>query len=143
MSETFELHPRLARDCFMLGSFPLCRLLLMNERRYPWFILVPRRMGLTEIHQLPEEDQVQWLRESGALSKALVELFAADKLNVAAIGNLVPQLHVHHVVRYQNDPAWPGTVWGRFEPLPYAGAAVAEIRRKLAGADLPGFSPSE
>jgi diadenosine tetraphosphate (Ap4A) HIT family hydrolase len=143
MSEAFEPHPRLARDCITLGNFPLCRLLLMNERRYPWFILVPRRAGIAEIHQLPEEDQVQWLRESSALSKALAALFAADKLNIAAIGNLVSQLHVHHVVRYRNDPAWPGTVWGRFEPLPYADTEVAEIRRKLREAGLPDFSPSE
>lgn len=143
MSESFELHPRLAQDCIALGSFPLCRLLLMNERRYPWFILVPQLAGISEIYRLSEEDQRQLLRESSALSKVLAELFAADKLNVAAIGNLVPQLHVHHVVRYRDDPAWPAPVWGRFEPLPYGAAEIAEIRRKLAGAALPEFSTSE
>jgi diadenosine tetraphosphate (Ap4A) HIT family hydrolase len=142
-SAKFELHPRLARDCITLGHFPLCRLLLMNESRYPWFILVPQRTGISEIYHLSEEDQRQLLRESGALSMALAELFAADKLNVAAIGNLVPQLHIHHVVRYRDDPAWPATVWGRFEPLPYDEAAMAGIRAKLRGAGLPDFSPAE
>lgn len=143
MSDSFELHPRLAQDCITLGRFPLCRLLLMNERRYPWFILVPQRAGIAEIYRLSDPDQMQLLRESSALSKALAELFAADKLNVAAIGNLVPQLHVHHVVRYRTDPAWPAPVWGRFEPLPYAAVEVDDIRGRLAGAGLPDFSPSQ
>jgi diadenosine tetraphosphate (Ap4A) HIT family hydrolase len=142
-SGEFELHPRLALDGIVLGDFPLCRLLLMNERRYPWFILVPRRPGASEIYRLPEADQMQLLRESSALAKALAELFAPDKLNVAAIGNLVPQLHVHHVVRYRTDPAWPAPVWGRFEPLPYAEAEVAAIREKLRGAGLPDYFPAE
>jgi diadenosine tetraphosphate (Ap4A) HIT family hydrolase len=139
----FELHPRLAQDGIPLGRFSLCRLLLMNERRYPWFILVPERPAVSEIHQLSEADRIQLMRESCALSEVLAELFRADKLNVAAIGNLVPQLHVHHVVRYRNDPAWPAPVWGRFEPLPYDEAAVADIRAKLGGAGLRGFSPAD
>ncbi|MGZ8249978.1 HIT domain-containing protein, partial [Methylomagnum sp.] len=112
---------------------------LMNESRYPWFILVPERAGVGEIHQLSDADQIQWLRESSRLSRALAELFQADKMNVAAIGNLVPQLHVHHVVRYRNDPAWPAPVWGKFEPLPYAAGRVAEIRAKIGGAGLVGL----
>lgn len=138
----FELHPRLAQDGLPLGRFPLCRLLLMNESRYPWFILVPERPTVSEIYQLPEADRIQLLRESCALSEVLAELFQADKLNVAAIGNRVPQLHVHHVVRYRNDPAWPAPVWGRFEPLPYTEAALADIRAKLGGAGLRDFSPA-
>jgi diadenosine tetraphosphate (Ap4A) HIT family hydrolase len=139
----FELHPRLAQDGLPLGRFPLCRLLLMNESRYPWFILVPERPTVSEIYQLPEADRIQLLRESCALSEVLAELFRADKLNVAAIGNRVPQLHVHHVVRYRNDPAWPAPVWGRFEPLPYTEAALADIRAKLGGAGLQDFSPAD
>jgi diadenosine tetraphosphate (Ap4A) HIT family hydrolase len=137
----FELHPRLAQDCIPMGNLPLCRLLLMNESRYPWFILVPERTGAGEIYQLPEEDQTQLMRESCELSRTLAVLFRADKMNVASIGNLVPQLHIHHVARYRNDPAWPAPVWGRFEPLPYSEAAVADIRMTIGGAGLPGFSP--
>jgi diadenosine tetraphosphate (Ap4A) HIT family hydrolase len=139
----FELHPRLAQDGLPLGRFPLCRLLLMNESRYPWFILVPERPTVSEIYQLPEADRIQLLRESCALSEVLAELFRADKLNVAAIGNRVPQLHVHHVVRYRNDPAWPAPVWGRFEPLSYTEAALADIRAKLGGSGLRDFSPAD
>lgn len=135
----FKLHPRLAQDCLPLGRFPLCRLLLMNERRYPWFILVPEREGVGEIFQLSEADQIQWLRESSELSRTLAELFRPDKLNIAAIGNLVPQLHVHHVARYRNDPAWPAPVWGKFEPLAYSAEEVAAMREKIGGAGMAGF----
>ncbi|WP_434101731.1 HIT domain-containing protein [Methylocaldum gracile] len=135
----FELHPRLSQDCIQLGRFPLCRLLLMNENRYPWFILVPEREELSEIYQLTDEDQVQLMRESSHLSRTLSELFRADKMNIAAIGNLVPQLHLHHVVRYRGDPAWPGPIWGRFDPLPYDAPTIMEIRRKLGAAPLQHF----
>lgn len=137
----FELHPRLARDTIALGRFSLCRLLLMNEARYPWFILVPERAGLTEIHQLSEADRGQLVAESCGLSGALAESFRADKMNIASIGNLVPQLHLHHVVRYRTDPAWPAPVWGRFEPRPYREADIASIRGRLEQAGLlRGFS---
>lgn len=135
----FELHPRLSQDCIQLGRFPLCRLLLMNESRYPWFILVPERERVTEIHQLTDDDQVQLVRESSRLARTLAELFRADKMNVAAIGNLVPQLHLHHVVRYRGDLAWPAPIWGRYDPLPYGELAVAEVKRKLGAASLPDF----
>ncbi|MBP1152100.1 HIT domain-containing protein [Methylocaldum gracile subsp. desertum] len=111
----------------------------MNENRYPWFILVPEREELSEIYQLTDEDQVQLMRESSHLSRTLSELFRADKMNIAAIGNLVPQLHLHHVVRYRGDPAWPGPIWGRFDPLPYDAPTIMEIRRKLGAAPLQHF----
>jgi diadenosine tetraphosphate (Ap4A) HIT family hydrolase len=136
----FRLHPRLAQDGFPLGRFPLCRLLLMNERRYPWFILVPERTGIGEIHHLEEADQFRLIRESCALSRTLSEVFRPDKLNVAALGNRVPQLHVHHVVRYRDDPAWPEPVWGRFAPEPYPDSAVGGIRARLRKAGLPDFA---
>jgi diadenosine tetraphosphate (Ap4A) HIT family hydrolase len=135
----FELHPRLAQDCLALGHFPLCRLLLMNERRYPWFVLVPQRPAIREIYQLEPADQRQLLDESCALARALDQLFQPDKLNIAAIGNLVPQLHLHHVARFKDDPAWPNPVWGRFEPLPYAPTETAGLRARLAEAGLGGF----
>lgn len=115
----FELHPRLAADSIVLGDFPLCRLLLMNDAQYPWFILVPRRAGAREIYLLAEADQQALLRESAQLSGAIMQAYAGEKLNVAALGNLVPQLHVHHVVRKQADPAWPAPVWGRHPAQPY------------------------
>lgn len=139
----FELHPRLAQDCLPLGHFPLCRALLMNERRYPWFVLVPQRPAIREIYQLEPADQRQLLEESSTLARALDQMFKPDKLNIAAIGNLVPQLHLHHIARFQDDPAWPAPVWGRFEPLPYAPAQAAELRVRLQGAGLHGFVASD
>ncbi len=127
----FELHPQLKRDCLELGRFILCRLLLMNERRYPWFILVPEREGISEIYQLSEADQILRLRESSSLARGLAEAFGADKMNVAAIGNLVPQLHVHHVVRYRGDPAWPAPVFGRFDPAPYDEAGLISVVNRM------------
>ncbi len=139
----FELHPRLAADTIALGAFPLCRVLLMNESRYPWLLLVPERPAVGEIWQLAEEDQRQLLRESSWVARALSRAFAADRVNVAALGNVVPQLHVHHVVRRRGDAAWPGPVWGRFEPLPYAAGALAARRAEVCGAlaGPVGFRP--
>ena len=107
----FQLHPRLEQDCIELGQFKLCRLLLMNDSQFPWFLLIPERPNLTELYQLNRQEQMQFIEESCYLSKHLATLFNADKINVAAIGNLVPQLHIHHVVRYHSDLAWPGPVW--------------------------------
>ncbi|MBE0575858.1 MAG: HIT domain-containing protein [Desulfuromonadales bacterium] len=115
----FELHPRLAEDTLAVGDFPLCRLLLMNDASYPWFILVPRRAEIREIFELARHDQQQLLDESSQLSQVLNKVFHADKLNIAALGNMVPQLHIHHIVRYQTDQAWPNPVWGLFPAQPY------------------------
>jgi len=115
----FKLHPRLKEDCFVLGHFELSLLLLMNDANYPWFILVPQREGLSEIHELSEDDQQQLARESSCLSRALAVVFGADKMNVAALGNVVPQLHIHHIVRFRDDPAWPDPVWGKLPARPY------------------------
>ena len=116
----FALHPQLAADCFVVGDLPLCRVLLMNEARYPWFILVPRRNSIREIHHLTEQEQQQLWTESARFSQLLEDEFSPDKLNVAALGNMVPQLHVHHIARYQHDAAWPAPVWGKFVPEAYA-----------------------
>lgn len=114
-----EIHPKLAADCLTLGKFPLSYLLLMLDANYPWFILVPDREATQEIYQLSPEDQQQLLRESSSLGEALMKAFQGDKLNVAALGNVVPQLHVHHIVRHQSDPAWPAPVWGRVPARAY------------------------
>lgn len=135
----FELHPQLAKDCLSLGRLPLCRVLLMNDANYPWFILVPEREGLRELHELGEADRRALWEESALLARALVQGFAPDKLNVAALGNQVPQLHVHHVVRYRHDAAWPAPVWGKLPAKPYFGAEAAKLMarvRPLLGAQL-------
>jgi diadenosine tetraphosphate (Ap4A) HIT family hydrolase len=128
-----DLHERLAADCIELGRFSLCRLLLMNDANYPWFILVPDRDGVEEIWQLDETDRQQLMCESCYLAERLAECFCAEKMNVAALGNVVPQLHVHHVVRHRNDPAWPAPVWGRVPASPYGEAALRHLRQKLRG----------
>ncbi|QEW07197.1 HIT domain-containing protein [Nitrincola iocasae] len=127
----FELHPRLQADTWVLGDFPLCRLLLMNDANYPWFILVPRRAGVTEVYHLSASERAQLIEESSALSETLADLFMARKMNVAALGNMVSQLHLHHVVRYEDDIAWPGPVWGVAEARPYTAEQAEEISRKL------------
>jgi len=138
----FELDPQLQRDCIPLGRFALSRVLLMNESRYPWLILVPERPAMTELFQLDESDQQEFIRESCATARHLKQVFAPDKINVAAIGNLVPQLHVHHVVRYRNDAAWPAPVWGRFTPVPYSPEALRACLDKMRLVDIPGFIPT-
>jgi len=128
----FSLHPRLAADTILLGDLPLCRLLLMNESRYPWFILVPRRAEVREMHHLAESDRLQLLAESTWLCEKLEEAYAPDKLNVAALGNVVPQLHLHHIVRYEGDDAWPAPVWGKFTPTAYEAIDLDALRSRLA-----------
>ena len=115
----FELHPQLAKDCIEVGDFPLSKVLLLNDSHYPWVVLVPRRENIDEIFQLSHEDQCQLLTESGTLSEAMATYFKADKMNVAALGNKVPQLHLHHIVRYKNDVSWPNPIWGAVAAKPY------------------------
>ncbi|QQZ28710.1 HIT domain-containing protein [Thiothrix subterranea] len=118
--QDFALHPQLAQDTYAVTDLGLCRVLLMNEARYPWLILVPRRAGIREIHALTHAERQQLWAESDQVSQALMTLFQPDKLNIAALGNIVAQLHVHHIARFQNDAAWPAPVWGKFPPEPYA-----------------------
>jgi len=135
MFKEFELDPRLAADTFLVGETPLCQLLLMNDARYPWLILVPRRGDITEPFELGEADQAQLWQESMRLGEAMKAHFAADKLNIAALGNQVAQLHVHHIARFHVDAAWPGPVWGVGSAVPYGDAArdalVGELRSVL------------
>lgn len=124
---TFQLHPRLQQDCIEIGALPLCRLLLMNDKQYPWYILVPEITGITEIHQLNDIDRHRLIDESCYLGENLARLYRAEKMNVAALGNLVPQLHLHHVVRYSTDRAWPAPVWGSGDAIPYSQSEILEI----------------
>lgn len=135
----FELHPRLRQDCHELGRFPLCRLLLMNDARFPWFILVPEREDIREIYHLNETDREQLLRESCHLSACVDAVFRPDKLNIAAIGNLVPQLHVHHIARYRTDPLWPAPVWGTGPAVPYSATEFEELRERICPLLAEGF----
>lgn len=128
----FQLHPQLAKDCLVIGRYELCQLLLMNDRHYPWFILVPERENISEIYQLDSAEQVQLWRESAHLSESLAVIFAADKMNIAALGNVVPQLHIHHIVRYQTDLAWPAPVWGKLAAKAYSDNELQALFTKLA-----------
>ncbi|NRF61742.1 HIT domain-containing protein [Vibrio coralliilyticus] len=109
---SFELHPQLAKDTSVIGHFPLTIALLHKDNAVPWVILVPKRENLKELHHLPMQEQQQFLLESQAVSQALEAIFRPDKLNLGALGNMVPQLHVHHIARFKDDVAWPGPVWG-------------------------------
>ena len=127
----FELHPQLAADCVVLGDFPLCRLLLLNDATYPWFLLVPRREGATELYHLSGDDQRKLVHESSFLAENLADIFSAGKMNIASLGNMVPQFHVHHIVRYETDPAWPAPVWGKTPPTPYTQEQILELGKRV------------
>lgn len=136
---SFQLHPQLAADTVTVGDMPLCRLLLSNDAQYPWCILVPRIAGAKELHRLDDGDQLQVLRESMALARAMELLFKPHKMNLAALGNVVPQLHLHHIARFHGDPAWPAPVWGRHPALAYE-PGVAEERIGQLQRALPGLA---
>ena len=122
----FVLHERLAADTIEIIRWPLCRVLLMTDAQYPWLILVPERPEVSELFQLPAEDRHRLMDEASAASAVMQRLFSADKMNVATLGNMVPQLHLHVIARHQNDPAWPRPVWAVGPPLAYAAEALAE-----------------
>jgi diadenosine tetraphosphate (Ap4A) HIT family hydrolase len=128
---SFELAPELKRDCIEMADWPLCKVLLLNDSQYPWFVLVPRVNNARDIIDLSEEQQQTFWQESAKLSQLLRTVFSPDKLNVAALGNMVPQLHVHHIARYKTDVAWPKPVWGLFPAVPYSEEAVLKLRERL------------
>lgn len=127
----FALDPRLQQDTLPIGDFPLCRLLLSNDSNYPWFILVPRREDISELFQLDDADQQRLWKETTALAETLKDSFDADKLNVATLGNVVSQLHMHVIVRKRDDAAWPAPVWGKHPAKPYNEEQVTAIRARL------------
>ena len=126
-----ELHPQLKQDCLHVGKFPLSHLLLMLDANYPWFILVPDRSNISEIYQLSAEEQYQLIDESSRLAELMNNIFQPDKMNIAAIGNIVPQLHVHHVARFKDDVAWPAPVWGKVEAKVYTDESLQKILSQL------------
>ena len=127
----FALDQRLQQDTLVIGDFPLCRLLLSNDSNYPWFILVPRINGISEVFQLDVADQQRLWQETTTLARMLNEGFCADKMNIGALGNVVSQLHVHVIVRKRDDAAWPAPVWGKHPALPYTDEQVATVRARL------------
>lgn len=134
-ADDFHLDPRLAADTLVVGELALCRVLLMNDARYPWLILVPRRAGLAELIELEGDDRARASAETDRVARALKALTGCDKLNVAALGNMVRQLHIHVLARFEGDAAWPGPVWGRGVAEPYAQEAaelfIARLRAAL------------
>ncbi|PHN27822.1 HIT family protein [Pseudomonas sp. ICMP 561] len=135
----FALDSRLQEDTLLIGDFPLCRLLLSNDSNYPWFILVPRRLDITEVFQLDARDQLQLWQETTLLSEQLKGLFNADKLNVAALGNVVSQLHMHVIVRRRSDIAWPAPVWGKHPATPYTAQEFSLIKDQLRAVLVKDF----
>lgn len=133
----FALDSRLQQDTVVLGDFPLCRLLLSKDANYPWFILVPRRADISEVFELQADDQQQLWKETTLLAQALQGAFAADKMNVATLGNVVSQLHMHVIVRRRDDAAWPAPVWGKVPAIEYDSAGLEVIGQRLR-AVLPG-----
>ncbi|MFZ5691463.1 MAG: HIT family protein [Pseudomonadota bacterium] len=122
--DAWSLHPQLVRDTIELGDLALSRVLVIKDANYPWLLLVPRRPGIVEIIDLDEIEQAQLMVEIARVSRALKSVTQCDKLNVAALGNAVPQLHVHVIARRKTDKAWPRPVWGAVEPIDHDSAEL-------------------
>lgn len=140
----FELHAQLAADTITLGSLPLSAVLLVDDTQFPWVILVPRQADISEIYQLSQADQAQLFSESQSIAKTMMAHFQGDKFNFAALGNMVPQLHLHHIVRFKHDVAWPKPVWGAVTSIPYQKNQLAEMKSQLQltfNEQLAGFTP--
>jgi diadenosine tetraphosphate (Ap4A) HIT family hydrolase len=132
MTDAFALDPRLAADTVVVGDLPLAQVLLMDDARFPWLILVPRRAGVSEITDLAPDDGAALWGEVGLAVGVMQALAKPDKVNVAALGNVVAQLHVHVVGRFRSDPAWPGPVWGHGAAKPYPPHARAQLIERAA-----------
>ncbi|MGX5776226.1 HIT domain-containing protein [Methylorubrum zatmanii] len=132
MTDAFTLDPRLAADTHPVGDLALCSVLLMDDARFPWLILVPRRDGLSELTDLTPEDAATAFEEIRIATRVVMALSRPDKVNVAALGNVVAQLHVHVLARFRSDPAWPGPVWGVGERKPYPPHARAALLDRAA-----------
>lgn len=127
----FMLNERLAADTLPVADLPLSRVLLMNDARYPWVILVPRHASISEVFELSAADQQQLWREATQLGEAMKKTLAGDKVNIASLGNVVSQLHVHVILRRHSDAAWPAPVWGNGKAEPYDLDSQAQVRDKL------------
>lgn len=128
----FTLHERLEADTAHIIDWPLCSILLMNDASYPWIVLVPRRHGVVEIHELDKDDREVLMEEIAQAARLLQNATKADKINVAALGNVVPQLHVHVISRFATDAAWPRPIWGVVPAQPFTADALAAEAVRLA-----------
>ena len=131
MSLPFNLHPQILTDTIALGDLPLSHVRLMNDTTYPWLLLMPRRAEASEIIDLDEADRVQLMAEIAQVSQVLKHHTNCDKLNVASIGNAVPQLHVHVIARFRDDVAWPKPVWGQVPAIAYTESIALELISQL------------
>jgi diadenosine tetraphosphate (Ap4A) HIT family hydrolase len=127
----FTPHPQIEKDSIFVHDLPLCQVRLQNQSAMPWLVLLPRREGLTELHQLDPADRQQAMEEIAVASRVLQKAFAPDKINVGALGNIVSQLHIHVIGRFKNDPAWPQPVWGNLPTSPYTEQALLETIERL------------
>ena len=134
----FTLHPKLAADTSLITSLPLCECLLMNDSRFCWLILVPRLPGLRELHEIPPAHRTQLFTEIEAASTALTSARAPYKINVAALGNQIEQLHIHVIARHRDDPAWPNPVWGSGPAAPYSAGDRQALSDVLRAELAPG-----
>ncbi len=130
----FTIDPRLMHNAVSVADWPLCTVLFKNEQHYAWFVLIPRRSALTELVELDETDQILLLGEINQISRIIQQTFAPDKLNIATLGNQVPQLHVHVVGRFRVDPLWPESIWqAAYHHTPYAKEELEQLIKKLQG----------
>ncbi|MGD8589086.1 MAG: HIT family protein [Chromatiales bacterium] len=134
MTHQYQLHPRLAEDTVAVDNLELCEVRLLNDSRFPWLILIPRKAGISEVYQLDRADQKQLILESSLVSEILKEVVSADKINVGALGNLVPQLHWHVVARSKSDACWPGPAWGCGKSVAYQNKTMQQLVVRLGGA---------
>ncbi|MEC9347397.1 MAG: HIT domain-containing protein [Pseudomonadota bacterium] len=144
MTATFNLDPRLAGDSTPVGDWPLSAVRLYHDSRWPWLLLVPRRAGAVELFDLQAADRAQLVEEAAAAARVVAGLGPCDKTNVATLGNMVPQMHVHVIARQKGDPAWPGPVWGVGTAVPYGGAerdALVSRLRVLLGREFSFLGP--
>lgn len=133
MNQLFKLDARLEADTLPVGDLPLSTVLLMDDSRFPWLILVPRRDGVSELTDLADADAQALMGEIRLATRVMLDLSQPDKVNVGALGNVVPQLHVHVVGRFRSDPAWPGPVWGHGSRSPYPAHAAAALIERAGG----------
>ncbi len=134
----FQLHERLQADTTYVTDLPVCRVLLMNDARYPWLILVPRRPGMRDLDEIDEPESAQVFAEVTMASRVLKSIYDPFKLNVAALGNQVPQLHIHIIARTQGDSAWPAPVWGIGDPIAYKTETQRDTLNALREAFVTG-----
>ena len=132
MDKAFALAPQLAADTIPVGDLALSSVLLMDDARFPWFILVPRRPDVGELTDLSDEEAAALMGEIRIAARVMLDMAKPDKINVAALGNVVAQLHVHVVGRFRSDPAWPGPVWGHGTRAPYPAHAAAALAERAA-----------